>query len=457
MPNITKQLANFVANLSFKGLPTMVIDKGKLCILDTLGVMLAGVPVTSSKIMADFVKGLGGKEESIIIGHRERVPSPHAALANGTAAHCLDFDDWHSKGAVHPGCIVVPAALALAERENVSGKDFLTSVLVGYEVMIRVGMGCLGTGFERGFHPTGTCGPFGAATSACKILGLNADKTANAFGLAGSQGAGLMEFQKSDGWVKRMHAGWAALGGVVSALLAKSDYTGPVTVLEGEYGFCKAYSSKYDLNAIVEKLGEEFELMNLQFKIYPCCSELFSSIDAALEIVRRHKIKPEDVEKVRVRSITIASKLCSEPRDRKCQPQTVVDAQFSLPYCVAAAIVKGKVSIAEYTDEAIKNPKIIGLARKVETIVDPELDKMFPGQAPAIVEITTKSGEEYSYRVNNSKGTPADPLTEEELKDKFKTCAQQIFEETRVEKLISAIMKLEELKNIKELTELLRL
>lgn len=453
MNGITLELADFVSNTHYNDLPEEVVEKMKLWILDTLGVSIAAVGDPSIKIMFDYLNGREGN--STIIGYNKKADSIGAALANGTAAHALDFDDWHSAGTVHPGCVVIPAALALAEEKSASGKDFLTSVVLGYEVMIRVGLGVSGGLTKRGFHPTGTVGPFGATAATAKLFGLEKLKVANAFGIASSQSSGLMEFLKSGSWVKRMHAGWAAQNGIVAASLANLGYTGPLTAIEGEYGFIRTHSDIQTIKRILPGLGVDYETLNIQPKAFPCCSEAFSSIEAALELVHQYSLRAEDIENIKIRSFTFAINELIEPRDLKINPSTLVDAQFSIPFNVALAISRGGITIKNYTDEILRDPEVLCLAKKVEGEVDPDLDEMFPGQAPAIVEITTKDVVKYDYRVDCPKGTPANPFTPKELKDKFRQCSKSLIGDCKVERVIRTVENLEKINRISELTHLL--
>jgi 2-methylcitrate dehydratase PrpD len=285
---------------------------------------------------------------------------------------------------------------------------------------------------------------------------MDAKQTSNAFGLVGSQAGGLMQFMLSGSWVKRLHAGWTALTGVMSSRMARDGYTGPIDVLEGKYGYCRAYSTKYDTTAITRDLGKVYETLKVQPKVYPCCSELFSPIDAALGIMKENRLEPSDVQRIDVRGISIATDFCYNPREKKTRPATNVDAQFSLPFAVATAIHHQRASLPEFSSEEIMNEQVLQLADKVYATLDQELNAMFPGRAPAIVKITTRSGKSFAARVNDSKGTPENPMNHKELEEKFRICsaAASMSHET-AEEVIRTVANLEDLQSVKMLTKML--
>ena len=365
---VSERLADFVAGLEYSKVPLHVKERAKMRILDFLGVALAGSRIPSSRIMIEVVKELGGAGESTVVGERERVSGTHAALANGTMAHASDYDDDHRSSTMHPGSPVVSASLALAEREASDGIRLIEAVLAGYEVACRVGEAFLGTQYLEGFHPTGTCGVFGSAAAAAKILKLSAKEIVWAFGIAGSQASGIEEWKTDGTWTKRMHPGTAAQSGILAALLARRGYTGPATVFEGKYGFLNAFSFErtYDVGKITEGLGEVFMGHETAFKPYPCCRFLHQLIDGVLELVKQHRVKPTDIEEVRVRTFKVGIDTLMKPEERRYRPKTNVDAQFSIPFTVGAAILRQRISLAEFTDESIRDPKILEMASKVK-------------------------------------------------------------------------------------------
>lgn len=234
----TAALADFISSTEFEDLPSEVVEKAKHLIIDTIGVAIAGTKEGSFRAAENFVREMRGSGASTAIASGLKTNAEWAVLTNGIAAHALDFDDWHSAGGVHPGCVVIPAALAAAEEKDSSGKDFLKSVIVGYETVIRVGMLCGNRGFGLGFHPTATCGVFGALAAVSSVLGLDAKQVENGFGIATSLSGGVQRYMQGGASIKHLHAGWSAHSGTIAAKLAALGYEAPKESLEGEYGFC---------------------------------------------------------------------------------------------------------------------------------------------------------------------------------------------------------------------------
>jgi len=345
--NSTRVLASFCQEVKFKQLPDHVIDRVKYLFLDFLGVACRGSIEDSSRSLGRFIKEEStGIQQGVMIGTRGKVSCLMAALANGTFAHAIEMDDVNNESSLHPGVVIYPAALAGSEKLRASGKRFIEAVVAGYEVMIRLGM-ALGpeNSYRRGFHPTGTCGAFGAAMAASKLYGLKGQDLVHALGIAGSQAAGSMEYLAQGAWTKRFHAGWAALSGMIAAQLAKQKFKGPETIIEGRFGFLQAYSEKADPQKVLEGLGSGWEILHTSIKPYACCRYMQPPIDAVLQIMKDHKLKAEDVTEVHLGILRAGALLIAEPREEKVQPKSIVDAQFSMPFGAAVAILYGKAAM----------------------------------------------------------------------------------------------------------------
>lgn len=452
----TRKLTDFCTEFSYKDLSEDLIQAVKHLFLDFLGVSLGGFTLPSSKIVISTVKDFVGIPESTIIGVGEKVLSQNAALANGVMAHGLELDDVHNESSLHPGAPVISAALATAEKEKVDGKTFALGVVLGYEVMARIGVSVTPSAhYAHGFHPTGTCGAFGATVAVGKILNLQANQLTCAMGIAGSQAAGLLEYLANGSWTKRFHAGWAAHNGIIAALLAKNGYTGPSTVLEGKHGFVRTHSDKQDFSRLTEGLGESFAILNVSVKPHACCRYMHAPIDAVLELVRENNIKPENVDEVTISLVKSAIPIVGEPLEAKYNPQSVVDAQMNMPFGVAVAILKHRAFVDEFTEKMIKNSEVLSLARRTRIIHDPELDKVYPKLWPAKTKIKTKDGKTYEARVDISKGDPGNPLTEEELQEKFRILAGKVLTKEKIDEIVRMVQRLETLEEINILTELL--
>ncbi len=448
---ITKKLVKFCTALKYNDLPLEAVDMVKYYALDFLGVIARGSQEESSKAMYRFMGDLGMPNEGgVVIGTNLKTPFQYSALANGTAAHSLEFDDVNNEASLHPGVAIFPAAIAACEMADKGGKEFIEGVVLGYEVMIRLGK-ALGPKehYSKGFHPTGTCGTFGAAATVAKIMGLSEQQTLNAMGLAGSQAAGSMEFLTQGAWSKRMHPGWAAHNGIIACLLAKNGFTGPSTIIEGKFGFLHAYSDNANPDKAVKGLGESFEILKCSIKPHACCRYMQSSIDAILEIIKENKIKPADIEKITLGILQAGYSIIASPIESKRSPQTIYEAQFSMPYGAAIAILFGKATLDEFTQDLLHSPEIKTLMEKVYCVKDPELDKVYPKHWPAAAEIKTKAGKVFSIRLEYPKGDPENALSWDELIEKFNGLASSIYSLALREKIIEQVKNIDDIEKLK--------
>lgn len=426
-PTITERLTDFVLACDYGKTPDVVITRFRMFILDYLGVALTGSFSKSSQIMAGVVESLGGKSTATVIGRSFRANALLGALANGTTGHAIEMDDDHRTSVLHPAVAVIPAALAAAELVGARGDKLIEGVVCGYELMCRIGDAFLGTMYDEGFHPTGACGVFGAAAAAGKILGLDRKQMVAALGIAGTQAAGLEEWKTDGSWIKRLHPGKSAEAGVLAALLAQGGYTGPATIIEGVHGFLKAFSfeRKWDVGMILNGLGTEYRGHGTSFKPYAGCRFYHQVIDATLALVEAHKIVADEVSGARVRVYRTAYQTLCTPKERRYRPATVVDAQFSIPFSVAASIIHGPVMPVHYSDSAIRDPKVLDLCARVEGIPDDEYEKRYPGRFPTEVTIVMKDGRSFTEYRDLPTGDPENPIYaeagrfEQEIVDKF--------------------------------------
>ena len=454
---ITKELAGFVHRLRFQDLPEEVVERVKYLFLDFIGVAWRGSRERSSRSMIRFVRDMSRNDRTgVIIGTNEKVSCVYAALANGTSGHAVEMDDVNNEASLHPGVTVFPSALATGEMTGASGRRFIEAVVLGYEVMVRLGR-ALGpeAHYRRGFHPTGTCGVFGSSVAASKVMGLGAETVASAVGISGSQAAGSMEFLAEGAWTKRFHAGWAAHSGILAAHLARHGFTGPRTIIEGRDGFLHAYSDRSDKTRILDKLGSRFEILRTSVKPHSCCRYMQPPIDGILTLVRDHGIRPDEVERVRLGTLRAGSRLIAEPKEVKYNPQTVVDAQFSMPFGAAVALLYGKAALNEFHPSKIHSDEVRDMMDRVEYFEDPELEPAFPKQWGATVEIVTRGGERYATRVEYPKGDPENPLTWQELVEKFSDLTGRLMTKERRLKIIGETRGLEGIRNIGEWSSLL--
>lgn len=457
MIGATKAMVNFCTSLSHRELPPQVIDRVKYLALDFLGVAARGSRAESSQAVRSFTGDMGAATNGgVIIGTSLRALYQYAALANGAAAHSLELDDVSNESSSHPGVVIFPAALAASELAGGDGSKFMEAVVLGYEVMIRLGKALSpASHYARGFHPTGTCGAFGATTVAAKILNLDSEQMLNALGIAGSQAAGSMEFLASGAQTKRLHPGWAAHNGIVAALLAREGLTGPATIVEGRFGFLHGYSDSPDPSRFLAGLGESFEVMRVSLKPHACCRYQQGPIDGILKIMKENELRAPDVKQVKLGILKAGFPIILEPQELKYNPQTVVDAQFSMPFGAALALLYGKAGLDEYTEANLKSPRLRELMSRVLCVADPELDKVYPKQWPASVEIITKDERKLSTKINYPKGDPENPLSWEELIQKFNHLSAPVFSEDRRAEIISRVRSLETEPSISSLSSLL--
>ena len=454
---ITREFVKFCAELRFSKFPQEVIDRVKYLTLDFIGVAARGSLEDSTKVMYRFVEEISTKTKGgVIIGTKRYAPYQYSALANGTSAHALELEDVNNEALLHPGCVIFPAAFAACEMVGADSKKFIEGVVVGYEVMVRLGI-ALGPSshYAQGFHPTATCGVFGATVAASKILGLDEGQMLNAIGISGSQAAGSLEFLTDGAWTKRMHPGWAAHSGLISAMLGKKGFKGPSSILEGKYGFLHAYSSSSNVNKILEGIGESYKILRTSIKPHACCRYNQGPIDGILKIMKQEHLKADEVERLTVGVLKAGFPIVVTPEKLKYNPLSVVDAQFSMPFGAAVAILYGRASLEEYTQEKVESPQVKEMMDKITCIENPELDKVYPKQWPASVQIRTKDGRTFSTWIDSPKGDPENPLSWDELIEKFHELTPSIYSKGRVEKLIDQTKKIERQRNLKQWTPVL--
>jgi len=454
---ITQELVRCCHGLRFHQLPGEVVDRVKYFFLDFIGVACRGSQEDSSKSMYRFVREMGGRRQgTVIIGTRERAAPMYSALANGTSGHAVEMDDVNNEASLHPGVVVFPAALAAGEMVGGTGKKMIEAVVAGYEVVIRLGK-ALGpeNSYRRGFHPTGTCGGFGSSMAVSKTLGLTQGEMTNALGIAGSQAAGSMEYLAQGAWTKRFHPGWAGLSGMVSAQLAKKGFRGPASIIEGRDGFLHAYSNGADVSKVLEGIGTQYEILRTSIKPHACCRYIQPPIDAVLKIVRENDLPPEKVEKVRVGILRAGAQLIAEPIEEKYTPRSIVDAQFSMPFGAAVAILYRKAGLGEFCLSKIRSEEVRRMMRRVECITDPDLEKAFPGKWGATAEIFTQEGKRYFAKVEYCKGDPENPLSWNELIEKFHDLSGQRLTKERRLKIVEQVRGLERIRDLRKWTSLL--
>lgn len=441
----TQTLAAYAANLSYREIPPAVVERMKDCVLDSLGAAICGVSLPWSRVLIDYACRYGGAGKCSIFGYTEKkVSAPFAALANGGLIHAFELDNVRQPGAgVHAGATLVPAGFAIAEELEASGTKLLTALVAGCEVMFRIGHACRETSEKLGFHAPGLTGPLGAAATAGHLMGLSTERMVHAFGIAASLASGILAFAKSGtgGMVKRLHLGRAAEGGVLAATLAHGGFTGPETVLEGEFGFLHVFSREPDLARLTRALGEQYEVMNICMKRYPCHIFAQAPIQAVQELRAEHRFAAQEVAE-----ITIAGAEKMITHHNIPEPKDVMMAQYSIPFSVALSLHCDPRDPRSFSKGTFENPAIIALSRKVKLVLD-ETARDLEGYLGAWVTVRLRGGKELRREVKTFKGSPADPLTRTEVTEKFFTLASAMARETAA-RIVERVANLAEEKNV---------
>jgi 2-methylcitrate dehydratase PrpD len=439
-PSAARRLARFVVGLTLDEVPAPVAARAALLALDTLGNGLAASREDFGHAVRAVAERLGGVPESALLGGGVKVAAANAALANATLAHGLDFDDTRENAIVHTGCVAVSTALAVGEARAASGRAVLEALIAGVEVMCRVGLAVPGALHARHFHPTAIAGSFGAAAAAARLDGLSEDQLVHAFGVCGSQAAGIIEYLSDGSWTKRLHPGWAAHAGVIATLLAGAGFTGPESVLEGPHGLYAAFAGGHDgsrLEAVLGSLGRAWEIEQLTLKPYPCGSIAQPYMDCALRLRERERLRPEQIAQVRCRTAAGPLPRLWEPLASKQAPPNGYAAKFSLPYLVAVILVKGRAGLAEFTDAAVRDADVLRVAGRVTYELDPTID--YPRHFVGDVEVALADGRVVRERRDRPRGGPEAPLTRAEVEAKFRGNAGLVLPADRVERIIQSV------------------
>lgn len=452
--NATKRMAQFIAGTSLDDIPDKVIQAAKEAILDTLGVMMAGATEPVSRLVTDYVRDLGGKPNATIIGSGFRTSPSLAALANGTMAHALDYDDqnWALHG--HASAVVLPAALATSEALGTSGRKLLEAYIVGFEVASMLGRGMNMRHYYNGWHATGTLGTMGAAATVAKLLKLSVSQVQAALGCAASQAAALRA--NFGTMTKPLHAGLAAEHGVRAGELVARGLTARSDILENPLGFCQAFCGDggYDLEIIVENLGRPFvfEFPGNNLKPYPCCISAHAAVDALRELRAQYGLTPSQLERIECGLLDVAVRNLDYSR-----PTTALEGKFSAEYCLARVLFDGDLRLSHFTDEAVNSPEIQAWLSRIQVRVDSAL-AWIPGTTrPATVMVYTTDGRRLAYRTDKARGTPAWPMTREEVLFKFRDCGSRILPPAALKSIQELVESIEALPDVRRLTnELLK-
>lgn len=448
MESMTRHLANRVANIKFEDLPQETIQMTKQYILDYLGVSIRGWTQKNMDIMSETLGNSADGTKAIMLNGKKGASNSvlYSAMLNAAASHSQDFDDLHNPSIIHMACVTVPSALAVAEDEELSGKDILAALVAGYEAGARIGESVNPEAYYF-WHTTSTCGVFSSAVTVANLKKFNTDQMVQCLGTAGTQAAGLWEFVIDGAMSKTLHVGKANFAGILSAKLTANGFTAAEKILDGDKGFCRAMLT----NPHWEKLTEDikgFKIDNNSFKPFSCCKYTHPSSYAAQLLRNEQNLKLEDVEKVTIRSNRIVKQLVDNSH-----PKNPYGAKFSIQYCVATMIKYGKLGIDQFVDENLNNDEIQRVMQNIEVIVDPQMDKEYtekPDRWAVELTIACKDGKTYTKFVEYPKGDPPNPMTWDETVEKFMDLSVPVYGEEVCKKLVNLVATLDEHDNFKK-------
>lgn len=439
--DVTRTLARWIVSARPEGLPDNVRKEARRTFVNWVGCAVGGSPQPTVDIAVAALAPFGGPAQASVLGRTERTDIFNAALLNGISSHVLDYDDTHLKTVIHPGGPVLSAILALAEYQPVNGRDFLHAMVLGVEAECRIGNAVYPAHYDRGWHITGTTGPFGAAAAAGRLLGLSEQQMVWALGIAAAQPVGLREMFGT--MTKSFHPGRAAQNGLMAAVLASRGFTSTEVGLEGKSGWVNVLSDKRDWAEITGQLGERYEILLNTYKPFPCGVVLHPTIDACLQLREQYGLKPENIERVELSVHPLVLELTG-----KKTPQTGLEGKFSVYYAAAVAIVAGAVGVRQFTDEAVRDPATVALRDRVVATVDTAIREE---QVRAVV--TLKDGRRLEKLIEHVVSSVENPLSDRQLEGKFLDLADGVLPSDRARALLELCWRIEELPSAAEVAE----
>ncbi|QNG36558.1 MmgE/PrpD family protein [Geodermatophilaceae bacterium NBWT11] len=438
---LARQVADAVVSIGPDDVPPEVLDRARHLVLDAVGLAYAATAHRFPSVAAEALESLGSGDHPVL-GMKTRLSPRDAAVLNGVLVHGLDFDDTHIGAVTHVSASALPAALSAAVAADATTRDLLLAYVLGVEVAARVGLAGAGAFHDLGFHPTALAGAFGAAVAAGKVAGLDADQLVAAQGVVGSMAAGLLEFLEDGAWTKRLHPGWAAQSGLTAAAFAKAGWTGPAAVYEGRFGLFATHLAGRDTHPelVAESLGTRWETAETAVKPYPVCHFAHAFADAALSLREQHGLTAADVAGIRCAIHPVPGKVVCEPAAAKWAPRDEYDAKFSLPYIVATTLARGRFTLAELEESALRDPEVLALTRLVDVVPDP--DSAFPTAYSGWVEVTTTDGRVLTHREQVNRGHADRPLTNADVVLKYRESMAPVADEATTERVLAAVLAL---------------
>lgn len=440
---LSETLARYAAGFEAAAIPASARERARLLMLDSIGIALASHGYEFSRRALAAIGELDGGGDSVVIGSSRRMDPRNAALANGVLIHGLDYDDTHARGVIHATASVLPAVLAVAARDDRSGADMLAAYVLGMEVATRLGAVAKGGFHQVGFHPTGLIGAFGCTLAAGWLLGLDAQQLVDAQGIALSTASGSLEFLNDGAWNKRMHPGWAACAGITSATFGKHRYTGTRLAYEGRFGLYASHlgALDYDLGLATAGLGTQWEVERVSVKPLPACHFTHAAVDAAARL-HAQGVRPEQVRRITVLVPAEVVKTVCEPEASKRKPANSYEAQFSIPYLVATALCKGRLTLDDLEEAALHDPAVLGLCALTDYRHDPDSD--FPLHYGGEVVVELQDGRTLREREAVNRGAEDRPLGADDIRAKFHDNARRQVSAERAAAIEACVLGLEQ-------------
>ena len=436
---------DFAISLRLETVPAAVTEQAQKCVLDWLGCAIQGSAQQPAKIIRNYVHLINGSAQASVLGYGARSSIYNAALANGFVGHILEMDDVHRSSISHPGAAVVPAALSVGEWKRATGRELLRAIIAGYEVMLRVGR-AVTPGHYRIWHTTATTGVFGATIAAGLLLALTKEELTWAFGNAGTMASGLWEFLHDNAMSKYLHAGKAAATGVMAAALAMLGLSGARRILEGAQGFFAGYAGQEANPAVFEDFRSRFETLALSFKPYPCCRHTHAAIDCARLLHPRLADRLEGIKEIAIETYSQAVQVANIDEATNAR-----QAQFSLKHCVGVALLRGQVALGDFEGPSLHDPTLDHLRARMRVAVANDLDGLLPAAWPARVRVVMGDGEQLEETVRYPRGDPENPLSWDDLTDKFMSLTREIVGFERAQELVTMCKSLEALEDCGQL------
>lgn len=442
----SRRLADHVAGTRYEALTPEAIHAFRRALLYFLTCAVAGSAMPVSRALLSYYEENDATRVATVIGSGVKLSAPNAALVNGANTHGLDFDDGHTHGSAHPSGAIFPAVLAVAEQRGCGANEIILAVVIGYDVMLRIAAAMHPGSARLGYHNTAIAGVFGAAAGVASLLKLDARQTQHALGLAGSFAGGIREYLDEGAEVKRIHPGKAARDGLLCAEFARRGITGPSKVLEGRNGFFRTHADgQVKWERLFDGLGRRFEISDVYFKPYPCCRHYHAAVDGILTLREQHRFRAEDVAHVDLGIYAVGVR----GHDHK-HCDNLLDAQMSAPCDAALALVDGNVAASQFLPESLRRPAVQALIERIDTHVDDECERIYPGKRSGAVQIALRDGRKLDIRVLDPKGEAGNPMTDTDLERKFFANCEPIAGRVRCAQLLDQVWRFDELNDIRD-------